>query len=85
MNIVRGQLQDVFRDVFSDPALVLNDGMTAEDIEGWDSITHINLIIAIEKRMGVKFATAEISRLKEDSSSVGDLVELVAGKLKSSK
>ena len=40
--------------------------MTAEDVDGWDSLKHIDIIIAIEKRLKVKFATAEISRLKED-------------------
>ena len=54
--------------------------MTAEDVVGWDSLAHINLIIAIEKRLGVKFATAEISRLKEDGSNVGTMLELVARK-----
>ena len=45
-------------------------------------MAHINLIIAIEKRLGVKFATVEISRLKEDDASAGKLIELVARKLK---
>jgi acyl carrier protein len=82
MQEIREQVQDVFRDVFEDPALVLNDRMTAEDVDGWDSLAHINLIVAIEKRLGVRFATAEISRLKDDGANVGSLVELVARKLK---
>jgi acyl carrier protein len=82
MEAVREQVQDAFRDVFDDPALILNDGMTAEDVDGWDSLAHINLMIAIEKRLGVRFATAEISRLKEDGANVGSLLELVARKLK---
>jgi acyl carrier protein len=56
--------------------------MTAADIDSWDSLAHINLIIAIEKRLGLKFATAESSRLKEDDASAGKLIELVARKLK---
>lgn len=43
------QLQDLFRTVFDEPSLTLNDSMTADDIDGWDSMMHINLIIAIEK------------------------------------
>ncbi len=82
MQELREQVQDVFREVFEDPALVLNDRMTAEDVDGWDSLAHINLIVAIEKRLGVRFATAEISRLKDDGANVGSLVELVARKLK---
>jgi acyl carrier protein len=82
MSDVREQVQDVFRDVFEDPALILQDNMTAEDVEGWDSLAHINLIIALEKRLSIKFATAEISRLKEDGSNVGTMLELVARKRK---
>jgi acyl carrier protein len=85
MQGIREQIQDVFREVFEDPALVLEDRMTAGDIEGWDSLAHINLIIAIEKRLGVKFATAEISRLKEDGRNVGSLLELVARKRNASR
>ena len=80
MEELRDRVQEVFREVFEDPALVLNDLMTAEDVVGWDSLKHINLIIAIEKQLGVKFATAEISRLKEDGSNVGTMLELVARK-----
>ncbi len=82
MQEIRQQVQDVFREVFEDPALLLDDRMTAEDVDGWDSLAHINLIVAIEKRRGVRFATAEISRLKDDGANVGSLVELVARKLK---
>ena len=82
MEEIRQQVQEIFRDVFDDPALLLNDQMTAEDVDGWDSLAHINLIVAIEKRLQVKFATAEISRLKEDGSNVGSLMELLARKLK---
>ena len=80
MEELRDRVQEVFREVFEDPALVLNDLMTAEDVVGWDSLAHINLVIAIEKRLWVKFATAEISRLKEDGSNVGTMLELVARK-----
>jgi len=70
-------LQEVFRDVFDDPDLVIGESMTANDVSGWDSLMHINLIIAVESRFGVKFATAEISSLK----NVGMLAQLVADKL----
>ena len=80
MEEIRKQVEDVFRDVFGDPALHLRDEMTAEDVDGWDSLKHIDIIIAIEKRLKVKFATAEISRLKDDESNIGTLLELVARK-----
>ena len=85
MEEIRQQVQEVFREVFEDPALLLNDRMTAEDVDGWDSLAHIDLIVAIEKRLGVRFATVEISRLKEDGANVGNLLELVARKLKMSR
>lgn len=78
---VRERLQTVFREVFDDPALVLSDAMTAADIDGWDSLTHINLIIAVEKRLGIKFATAEIVRMKEPGQNVGTFVGLVESKV----
>ncbi len=75
------QLQDLFRTVFDEPSLTLNDSMTADDIDGWDSMMHINLIIAIEKRFAVKFATAEISGLKAKGQSVGTMKQLVIRKI----
>jgi acyl carrier protein len=80
MEEIRKQVEEVLRDVFEDPDLRLSPEMTAEDIDGWDSLKHIDIIIALEKRLKVKFATAEISRLKEDGSNVGSLLELVARK-----
>ena len=68
MTDVRGVLQDVFRQVFDDPTIVLRDEMTAADIEGWDSVTHIDLLIAVERKLGIKFATAEMSRLSAGRS-----------------
>jgi acyl carrier protein len=85
MEEIREQVQDIFRDVFDDPTLLISDQLTAEDVDGWDSLAHINLIVAIEKRLRVKFATVEISRLKEDGANVGSLMELLARKLKSAR
>jgi len=81
MNDLTDQMQEVFRDVFDDEELTLADEMTALDIDGWDSLMHINLIIAVERRFGVKFATAEISGLKGDDQNVGTFCQLVAKKV----
>ncbi len=81
MNSVHEQLQDVFRDVFGDDQIVLRDEMTASDIDGWDSMMHINLIIATESRFGIKFALAEISGLKEPGQNVGNFVQLISRKV----
>ena len=80
MQTLRNDVQQVFRDVFGEDQIVLTDDMTADDIPGWDSLGHLNLIIAIEKRFGIKFATAEISRLKDDGQNVGTLLALIARK-----
>lgn len=81
MNLDPDALQEVFRSVFDDEQLTVTEATTAADIEGWDSLGHINLIIAIEKRFGIKFANAEISRLKADGSNVGTLIDLLHKKI----
>lgn len=81
MDNLREQVQDVFRDVFGDEQIVLQDNTTAADVDGWDSLMHINLVIALEKRFGIKMATAEIARLKADGQNVGTLLQLLASKL----
>jgi acyl carrier protein len=78
---VRAELQEIFRQVFDDPTIVLKDEMTAADVDGWDSVTHIDLLIAIERTMGIKFATAEMSRLKEPDQNIGSFIRLVESKL----
>jgi len=80
MEQLRDEVQQVFRGVFGDDQLVLRDEMTADDVEGWDSLAHLNLIIALEKSFGIRFATAEISRLKEDGQNIGSLLALITCK-----
>lgn len=71
------KLTSIFRDVFDDDALDLRPGLTAADVPEWDSFNHINLIVAIESKFGVKFQTAEL----ESMQTVGHLADLVQGKL----
>jgi acyl carrier protein len=68
---------EIFRDVFDDPGLVPTAATTADDVPGWDSMTHITLVVGTEQRFGVKFKTAEIEAL----NNVGELVRLIAAKL----
>lgn len=70
------RMQAVFRDTFDDDGLLLRPEMTAADVDAWDSLMHINLIVAIEREFKVKFTTAEVTSLK----NVGDLVALVEKK-----
>jgi acyl carrier protein len=66
-------LTEIFRDVFDDPGLVIKPETTAEDIKDWDSVNHINIIVAAEVRFNVKFKTAEVEELK----NVGEFVHLI--------
>lgn len=74
---VYSELTEIFRDVFDDDTIVLNPNTTAADIDGWDSVGHLNLIVAIEMRLKMKFKTAEIESLH----NVGELAGLVEYKL----
>ena len=81
MTSVLQQLQHIFQDVFDDESIKLADDQTASDIEGWDSLGHINLMIAVEQKFGIKFATAEISLLKDKGQNIGSLVKMISGKV----
>ncbi|MBE7158889.1 MAG: acyl carrier protein [Rhodospirillales bacterium] len=72
------ELTDIFRDVFDDDTIVLTPETTAADIQDWDSANHVNLIVAIEVRMGIKFKTVELESLH----NVGNLAALVEQKVK---
>ena len=82
---LRGEVQVVFRRVFADDGIVINDGTTAADIDGWDSLGHINVIIAVEKQFKIKFATAEISRLKADDQNIGTFLQIIQMKVGTKK
>ena len=71
---VRNRVQAIFADVFDDPEFELREEMTAEDVPGWDSLNHINLIVGIEGEFDVQFDGEEIAAL----TCVGDLFELLA-------
>jgi acyl carrier protein len=70
------RLTPIFRDVFNDDALVVSEGMTAADVPTWDSLSNINMIIAVEKAFGVKFSIKDVRSLK----NVGELFELIKRK-----
>lgn len=70
-------LNVVFRQVLEDDSIELTPATTAEDVEGWDSMNHIFIVVELEKRFGVKFQAAEMEELK----NVGELAALVQQKL----
>jgi len=79
---LQAQFEEIMQEVFDDDELSISRATTANDVEGWDSLMHINLIIAVEKRFGVRFATAEISGLKGEGQNVGTFLDLVQDKLR---
>jgi acyl carrier protein len=66
-------LNHIFRQVLDDDSIELHPETTADDVEGWDSMNHIFIVVEIEKHFGVKFQTAEMEELK----NVGELAALV--------
>jgi len=78
---LRNQLEKIIRDVFDDDEIEISPETTAGDVDGWDSLNHINLIVAVEQHFGVKFATAEISGLKAEGQNVGTFLQLIDRKL----
>ena len=66
-------MQDIFRDVLDDEEIVLTDTTTADDVDEWDSLSHIQLIVAVEKAFKVKFTSKEILSWK----NIGELVESI--------
>ncbi|HEY8074879.1 MAG TPA: acyl carrier protein [Labilithrix sp.] len=77
MNDLWTKLHAVFRDVFDDDALTVTAQTTARDVPGWDSLNHVNLIVAVEKAFGIKLTTREATTL----ANVGELATLVEKKL----
>jgi acyl carrier protein len=71
------RLQGIFDDVFMDEVR-LTPELSAKDVEEWDSISHVSLVLAIEEKFGVRFRVGEV----ESAKNVGDLVELIASRAK---
>jgi acyl carrier protein len=69
-------LQVIFSDVLDLPDLCLTAESNASSVEGWDSLAHINLVVAVEKRYNIKFALAELRNLK----NVGEMADLIVKK-----
>jgi acyl carrier protein len=71
------RLTEIFQDVFDDDSIEVTPKLSADDVDGWDSLTHIRLILTIEKAFKIKFSTSEIVKLE----NVGDMVALIQGKV----
>jgi acyl carrier protein len=75
------QVRDIIADVLDQPNLQVTRATTADDVEGWDSFNHINIVVAVESHFKIKVHTAEIEELR----NVGELIDLVEKKLKAKK
>tara|TARA_B100000212_G_C27331391_1_gene514813 strand:+ start:344 stop:577 length:234 start_codon:yes stop_codon:yes gene_type:complete len=71
------KVQEIFRDILDLEDLILDGKTSANDLEEWDSLAHINIIIAIELEFKTKFALGEIQELK----NVEDMIELIKSKI----
>ena len=70
------RLNRIFREVFDDEDIVIREDMTADDIDGWDSLSHVNLIVAIEADFTIRFSQKELLTFK----NVGDLIGCIRTK-----
>lgn len=73
MEEIYERLNEVFRDVFDDDSIEVDEDTTAADIEDWDSLNHITLIDAVESEFGVHFTMGEVSGMK----NVGEMVQII--------
>jgi acyl carrier protein len=72
------RVHKVFWDVFDDDTIRLNDSTTAKDVEDWDSLAHMNLIVAIEEEFGMRFTMGEVTGMK----NVGEMLTLLENRAK---
>ena len=65
--------EDIFRDIFDEDNLIINNTTSSDEIEDWDSLNHINLVSAIEKEFKIKFAFGELVTMKD----VGTMIDII--------
>jgi acyl carrier protein len=73
---IKARLNRLFQDIFEDPSLQIAESTTAADIDAWDSLTHIDLIVQIEKEFRIKLTTGEVRGLR----NAGDIIALISKK-----
>jgi acyl carrier protein len=71
---IYARLTEVFADVFDQDSISVSPTLSAKDVDGWDSINHIRLLLTVEKAFKIKFTTSEVGSLK----NVGELVSLIS-------
>lgn len=71
------KLNSIFREVFDDDGIAVGPETTANDVDGWDSLSHINLIVAVESRFNIRFGQKELLTFK----NVGDMLRCIEAKI----
>lgn len=74
---IRQNLGEIFAEVFNQPGVTATDELTARDVKGWDSVSHIDMICAVEDKFGITFTTSDIGRL----ANVGELIDVISRKV----
>ncbi|HPS83484.1 MAG TPA: acyl carrier protein [Bacteroidales bacterium] len=74
---INAKVQEIFRDVFQAPALVIRPEMTAGDVDKWDSLTHLTMIAKVEEAFGFRFKLKEMVKMK----NVGDMLTIINEKV----
>jgi acyl carrier protein len=70
-------IQQVVRDVLGDDDIVITEAMAADEVDGWDSIAHVNIIIGVEQHFGLQLKAADLARLRSPGAKLDALVDLV--------
>ncbi len=70
---IKSELQPIFAKVFSDPNIEIIDSMNAENVEKWDSVTHLTMILEVEQYYQIKFKLKELTSMK----NVGDMIQII--------
>ena len=70
------KLTSVFHEVFDNDNIALSDGMSAEDVDEWDSLSHIRLVVAVEEMFSIRFDSSDVVELE----NVGQFVDLIGSK-----
>jgi acyl carrier protein len=70
---IYARLTEIFQDVFDEDSIAVTSELSAKDVDGWDSLTHIRLMLTVEKAFKIKISAPEIGKLE----NVGDLVKLI--------
>ncbi|MEK6731871.1 MAG: acyl carrier protein [Pseudomonadota bacterium] len=71
--LIKSRLNQIFQQVFDNEEIQVTDNTSADNIEAWDSLIHISLIVAIEKEFDIELNTAEVAKL----SNVGEMIQLI--------